>query len=148
MPQLRGVRHYPQFNTGLEITERLSTMTSCLVNLLCYTGPQQIASIVEGFVRRGFRRRSSIHQTPGVRTPPASCMVRSQRIYVWANTVHEKHKYITHQCKFLCWRPRLKNERFVQVLYMESRWCNGTFAWQRLSTQNMAFIISLRTTHA
>ena len=51
--------------------------TMSLVNLVFYVGLQCIL-VAEAVSEEVFRRRSSIHQTPGLRILPASYMVRGE----------------------------------------------------------------------
>ena len=64
---------------GLETTEMLGTMSLVnlsSVNLVFYVGLQSI--LVAEAVSEEVFRRSSMHQTPGLRTQPASYVVRGE----------------------------------------------------------------------
>ena len=65
---------------GLETMEMLGIVSS--VNLVFYVGLQwgrpECILVAEAVSEEVFRRRSSIHQTPGLRTLPASYMVRGE----------------------------------------------------------------------
>ena len=68
--------------------------------MLVYNGASQsiIILVAEGLSEEVFRRRSSIHQTPGLRTLPTGCMVRSQ-IYVWQSQIEIEYYSVAYFAK-------------------------------------------------